>query len=38
MPAWDQYVKGSLYKLITKGEGTPNLEEKPDFVKPEKVS
>lgn len=38
MPAWDQYIKGSLYKLITKGEGTPNLEEKPDFVKPEKVS
>lgn len=34
MPAWDQYIKGSLYKLITAGEGTPNLEgetiEKPD--------
>lgn len=36
MPAWDQYVKGSLYKLITNGEGTPNLEgktiEKPDQI------
>jgi uncharacterized protein YndB with AHSA1/START domain len=28
MPAWDQYVKGSLYKLITTGTGTPNLEGK----------
>ncbi|HEU5187944.1 MAG TPA: SRPBCC domain-containing protein [Candidatus Saccharimonadales bacterium] len=27
-PAWDQYIKGSLYKLITTGEGTPNLEGK----------
>lgn len=36
MPAWDQYIKGSLYKLVTEGEGTPNLEgktiEKPDQV------
>lgn len=34
MPAWTQYVEGSLYKLVTTGEGTPNLEgtsiEKPD--------
>lgn len=37
MPAWDQYVKGSLYKLITTGKGTPSLEKEPDFVKPEKV-
>jgi uncharacterized protein YndB with AHSA1/START domain len=37
MPAWDQYIKGSLYKLITTGEGTPSLEEKADFVKPPKV-
>ena len=28
MPSWEQYVKGSLYKLITNGEGTPNLEGK----------
>lgn len=28
MPAWDQYIKGSLYKLITTGTGTPNLEGK----------
>jgi uncharacterized protein YndB with AHSA1/START domain len=28
MPAWEQYVKGSLYKLITTGQGTPNLEGK----------
>jgi uncharacterized protein YndB with AHSA1/START domain len=28
MPAWDQYIKGSLYKLITNGQGTPNLEGK----------
>lgn len=26
MPAWDQYIKGSLYKLVTTGQGTPNLE------------
>jgi len=26
MPAWDQYIKGSLYKRITTGQGTPNLE------------
>jgi uncharacterized protein YndB with AHSA1/START domain len=36
MPAWDQYIKGSLYKLITTGKGTPNLEgekiEKPSQV------
>jgi uncharacterized protein YndB with AHSA1/START domain len=25
-PAWDQYIKGSLYRLITTGTGTPNLE------------
>lgn len=37
MPAWDQYVKGSLYKLVTTGKGTPNLEEAPDFEKPPKV-
>jgi uncharacterized protein YndB with AHSA1/START domain len=37
MPAWDQYVKGSLYKLITTGTGTPNLEDESDFVKPENV-
>lgn len=36
-PAWDQYIQGSLYKLITTGKGTPNLEDEPDFVKPEKV-
>lgn len=36
-PAWDQYIRGSLYKLITTGKGTPNLEDKPDFVKPEKI-
>lgn len=34
MPAWTQYVEGSLYKLVTTGEGTPNLEgksiDKPD--------
>lgn len=28
MPAWDQYIKGSLYKLVTHGQGTPNLEGK----------
>lgn len=28
MPAWDQYIRGSLYKLITGGKGTPNLEGK----------
>lgn len=27
-PAWDQYIKGSLYKLVTTGQGTPNLEGK----------
>jgi uncharacterized protein YndB with AHSA1/START domain len=37
MPAWDEYVKSSLYKLITTGKGTPSLEEKSDFVKPPKV-
>ena len=26
MPAWQQYVEGSLHKLITTGKGTPNLE------------
>lgn len=26
MPAWEQYIEGSLYKLITTGQGTPNLE------------
>lgn len=36
-PAWQQYIEGSLYKLITTGKGTPNLEEKPDFEKPPKV-
>lgn len=36
-PAWQQYIEGSLYKLITTGIGTPNLEEKPDFEKPPKV-
>ena len=25
-PSWDQYIPGSLYKLITTGIGTPNLE------------
>lgn len=25
-PSWDQYITGSLYKLITTGTGTPNLE------------
>lgn len=34
MPAWDQYINGSLQKLITGGKGTPNLEgksiDKPD--------
>ena len=28
MPAWEQYIEGSLRKLITTGEGTPNLEGK----------
>lgn len=28
MPSWEQYVEGSLYKLITTGNGTPNLEGK----------
>jgi len=28
MPSWEQYVEGSLRKLITTGEGTPNLEGK----------
>jgi uncharacterized protein YndB with AHSA1/START domain len=37
MPAWTTYVNVSLYKLITTGKGTPNIEDKPDFVKPEKV-
>ena len=22
-PAWDQYIKGSLFKLLTEGKGTP---------------
>jgi hypothetical protein len=28
MPAWEQYIEGSLYKLVTTGVGTPNLEGK----------
>jgi hypothetical protein len=28
MPAWNQYIDGSLFKLITNGKGTPNLEGK----------
>ena len=28
MPAWEQYIEGSLYKLIVTGRGTPNLEGK----------
>jgi hypothetical protein len=35
MPAWVQYIDGSLQKLIVTGRGTPNLEgktiEKPAF-------
>lgn len=23
VPAWDQYIKGSLFKLVTEGKGTP---------------
>jgi hypothetical protein len=26
MPAWEQYIDGSLFKLVTTGRGTPNLE------------
>jgi hypothetical protein len=26
-PAWDYYIKDSLYKLITTGKGAPNSEE-----------
>ena len=28
MPAWGQYIGGSLHKLITTSKGTPNLEGK----------
>jgi len=28
MPAWKQYVEDSLFKLVTTGKGTPNLEGK----------
>ena len=25
---WDQYIKGSLFKLLTKGKGEPGLRKK----------
>lgn len=28
MPSWKQYIGDSLYKLVTGGKGTPNLEGK----------